>query len=887
MGWSGRGPASPSATPPPSGRAERTAAVRQQEAPTAGRSAPYPWTRRCSEAIILTLACLAPWAFGSVEAWAELVLDLGVVLVAVLGVIDGRGRDRTPSGLFGLPGLALAGLALLALAQATPLPKGVLRLVDPAAAAARSALIPAAPEHVVGDSGPPVALPKATLSLVPEESVRAAARLVAAWILFQCVLGLGGGHAALRRFGVMMSVNAAALALFSLLQALTWHGKIYGLRASPVADAWRTGGPFVGHNPLAASLNLGLGLALGIALSGRGPRRHGAWAWAAYAAGLATVGLLASQSRSGLVGALGAAVILAVAFRRRGIARAGAAVAVVVALAALVFVVLGDSSPYRRMASIMDEAAYADRLEIWAAALRTWAAHPVFGTGLGSFAVATAPAFGNDHGVVFARAENEYLDLLVEGGLLGLGLALAGLVSVFRSSRRALLDAPTPSDRALVAGGLFGLTALAIQSLGDFSPHIPGIAFPAVVLCGHLCSLGLTRRGDSATANVPHRARSLAARMAMAALGLAILVQSFHRARAEARLADSGVPPPGAGMPGAISRDATKPALERMRTALEAALRDRPDWGEGYLRLGMVLLGLYERTAAEWVGESLDDPAFAARLADPLWLHATVHSAPSGDHGWGEEGVGHEPVRRYLAPAARCFLEARRCSPALAAAHARLAGLDYLLVGGEPTAVHAGRALRLAGSDSRVLLLAAQTAAQAGDLELAARGWRRCLEVRETNWEDVADAAATVLDPGQILEWVLPAGGAWPMRFADRLYTHPEDGAVRARYLEATLRRLPGDVGLSKPERLRLEAMARAELGESDRPRALWEEALTLAPSRTAWREEFVGWLVGRGEIEAAHRQAVLGLRLSPEHPGLRRAVLTTAEALARGQSTP
>ncbi|MBX6313618.1 MAG: O-antigen ligase family protein [Isosphaeraceae bacterium] len=849
--------------------------------------APHRWARRCSEAIILILACVAPWAFGSVEAWAELVLDLGIVLVAALGVIAGRDGDWTPNGLFSLPSLALAGLAMLALAQATPLPQPVLDLVDPAAAAARSALIPAAPERVLGDPGVPVALPEATLSLVPEESVHAAARLVAAWVLFQGVLRLGGGHAALRRFGVAMSVNAAALALFALLQALTWDGKIYGFRASPVDDAWRTGGPFVSHNPLAASLNLGLGLALGIGLTAPEPHRRGAQAWAAYAAGLTIVGLVTSQSRSGLVATLGAAAVRALVVRRRGIADAGAAIAGVLALAALLLAVLGGSSPYRRLASLLDASVYADRLEVWAAAIRTWAAHPVLGTGLGSFAVATAPAFGHDRGVVFARAENEYLDLLVEGGVLGLGLALAGLVSVLRSVWRALRAAPTMSDRALVAGGLFGLTALVVQSLADFSPHILGVALPAAVLCGHLCALGDARRGRPAPADVPREAWSLIARLIIAVLGLVLLFHSFHRARAEARLAGSGIPPPGAGRPAAISPSVSKPTLERMRVALEAALRDRPDWGEGHLRLGIVLLGLYERTAAEWVGESLDDPALAARLADPLWLHATVHSAPPSGRGWGEEAIGHEPVRRYLVAAARSFLEARRCSPALAPAHAHLAGLDYLLDGGGATSVHAGRALQLAGSDSRVLLLAAQAAAQAGDLGLAARGWRRCLEVRESNWEDVADAAAVVLDPGQILNEVLPPGKSWPVRFADRLYRHPEDREVRARYLEAALRGLPGDAGLSEPERLRLEAVVRAELGESARPRVLWERALAFEPSRAAWREEFVSWLVERGEIAAAHRHAVLGLRLSPGHPGLERSVLATAEALARGQPTP
>ena len=36
---------------------------------------------------MLTIACMAPWAFGGVEPWAEFGLDLGIALLAILGAI--------------------------------------------------------------------------------------------------------------------------------------------------------------------------------------------------------------------------------------------------------------------------------------------------------------------------------------------------------------------------------------------------------------------------------------------------------------------------------------------------------------------------------------------------------------------------------------------------------------------------------------------------------------------------------------------------------------------------------------------------------------------------------------------------------------------------------
>src|SRR5207247_370360 len=141
------------------------------------------------------------------------------------------------------------------------------------------------------------------LSQDPEATIQTAARLAAAWIVFQMVLELGGGTASLRRFGVAVTINSVLLALFALVQSLTWNGKVYWVRPTPQVSAWFSGGPFICHNHLAAYLNLGLGLALGFLLNPGewGSRRRGDRLWAAYAASVILVGIIASHSRSGLL----------------------------------------------------------------------------------------------------------------------------------------------------------------------------------------------------------------------------------------------------------------------------------------------------------------------------------------------------------------------------------------------------------------------------------------------------------------------------------------------------------------------------------------------------------------------------------------------------------
>ena len=162
----------------------------------------------------------------------------------------------------------------------------------------------------------------------------------------------------------------------------------------------------------------------------------------------------------------------------------------------LFLLALGDASPYiARLSTIVNSTdnAYQIRTEIWRDALRGWREHPWWGTGLGTFGVSAPVFIGHDHGVYVAHAENEYVEMLLEGGCAGLGLALLGLVGIGLKARRAWLAAPTHADRVLVLGASAGIVALAIQCLSDFGLHIPAISLLMVVLCGHLCGLGAER----------------------------------------------------------------------------------------------------------------------------------------------------------------------------------------------------------------------------------------------------------------------------------------------------------------------------------------------------------------------------------------------------------
>ncbi len=225
-------------------------------------------------------------------------------------------------------------------------------------------------------------------------------------------------------------------------------------------------------------------------------------------------------------------------------------------------------------------------------------------------------------------------------------------------------------------------------------------------------------------------------------------------------------------------------ALSEQQISLISALRRAPDWAEGHLRLGLTWLALYQRDAASALAEEVADPATRDALADPLAMHAAAH----GEDARVDRSVFQLlPVRTYLVPATRCFLEARRCDPRLAPVHARLATLDYLVEDGESPSIHARRAMALAGADGATLALAARAAAQAGELKLAAEAWRRVIEADQRAWEKTVDSAVLYLTPEQLLDGVIPAGARLAVEVGARLSTISDGGPVRDTILQRVL----------------------------------------------------------------------------------------------------
>ena len=259
-------------------------------------------------------------------------------------------------------------------------------------------------------------------------------------------------------------------------------------------------GPFVNRNHFAGWMLMAAPLSMGLALGwGERARRRAGSGWrnallrlgthevgqaqlAALALFVMAVALLMTRSRSGLGGLAAATLIAAtVVSRRAGSRRAGSWIAAgLVLLLGAAFIWAGADVADRVAAggSSLDL-----RRRIWHDSAAVLRAFPLAGTGLNTFGAAMLSYQTPPREMHFQEAHNEYLQVLVEGGLLvalpALGAVAALVAAVGRRFRAGRDDGMTWWLRV---GAVTGLSAIALQSMVEFSLQLPGNAVLCVVL---------------------------------------------------------------------------------------------------------------------------------------------------------------------------------------------------------------------------------------------------------------------------------------------------------------------------------------------------------------------------------------------------------------------
>jgi O-antigen ligase len=187
-----------------------------------------------------------------------------------------------------------------------------------------------------------------------------------------------------------------------------------------------------------------------------------------------------SQSRGGMIAVIVEMVFLGIVWMIHFSPRKSATVFVAFCITTALF--LAWVAP-RELGSRITDIHDPERLLIHRDSIRMFLAHPLLGSGFGTFATVFPHYRVFYDGFFIDNAHDDYLELLLETGLLGFGVGVWFLVVLYREGGRNMRLIKNSSIARINAAALAGCTGLLAHSFLDFNLHIPANAALFYVLC--------------------------------------------------------------------------------------------------------------------------------------------------------------------------------------------------------------------------------------------------------------------------------------------------------------------------------------------------------------------------------------------------------------------
>ncbi len=395
--------------------------------------------RAASEQVILFAACVmlafGVIAFGAVQEWAICVLECGAALLFALwaGYQMALGRIRLTNTAM-LPAILLLSLPILQLA-----------------------------------SGRTVYFYATRYQLL---------QWLAFGIFFLVASEVSGNSSARRRMAIGITIFGALYATFAMVQgALAPPDLLYGVVKTHGAGF----GSYTNRNHYAGLMEMLL--PFGLVISTAPTIRWDLRLLAGFGSLVMFASIFVSGSRGGMISILIAVMVFACHYysSRRKTSRAVQAI-FVVAILSSVFVAY---FAYDRVASrSVMEVTDSMRLQIPRDSLRLVAQHPLLGSGLGTFTTVYPQVRSFPTNLFVNAAHNDYVQLAVETGLLGVLCTAAFLFLVFRNALRQLRRTRQDWFSAVSLAAMVGCIALLVHSLFDFNLQIPANAAAFAFLSG-------------------------------------------------------------------------------------------------------------------------------------------------------------------------------------------------------------------------------------------------------------------------------------------------------------------------------------------------------------------------------------------------------------------
>ncbi len=473
------------------------------------------------EILLTGLLVFMPFAFGATEAWSQrVVFVVAAVMAGCLGLktifqksapLLSDVRTGNANRNYHLPYkpqtgfiwsvsyIPLALFLALILLQLAPLPGGLMKQASANTYNLKHSLLADLPQSNTY-----------TLSFYPWAGWCNFRMVLALTVIFIVVINVYRRQCQIRRLLLAISCIGCAVALLALAQIIWSNGKMYWMK--PVTNTVLRSGPFVNPGHFGQFMNLTIAAALGLFMVKIiEPFHHrkttfaefivqvfrwrmrSVWAMALIMV-ICTAMIFISLSRGAMISLLLASVFTLLVMSSIRRLKWHSWLMAVIALGSFMCVLyIGFDAVYNRFASESVIEAVAGRLEISKNLLPLINQFPLAGVGLGAHAV-IYPMLENKAIVANANfAENEYVQMLAETGIIGFMLVITLLLIVIVRYWRCIRNMHGPIRPATLGLG-YGLLAVMIHSFSDFGQRLPANAVLTAILAALIINIAKSNK---------------------------------------------------------------------------------------------------------------------------------------------------------------------------------------------------------------------------------------------------------------------------------------------------------------------------------------------------------------------------------------------------------
>ena len=459
---------------------------------------------------VVFLIGFGPLVFGSVQRGAYTILEAVAFILLLtwfLKIIWDK-KLKFSRLFFLVPLIPFLGLIFL---QLIPFPESVISYISPSTHSIRLLAFPkdTGTLGLVGASEN-LGLGNWPISLYPHATKVELLKIFSYLAVFFVVVNNVNSRSGVLFFLWTLIFFGFVYSVFAIAQKFTWNGMAYWfIRIRPERSPF---GPFINPNHFAGYVEMLIPLAMGLWFSGKRKKDSSEYGFPVLSTrnifssengyqfvlflmcAVMMTALFLSLSRGGMVSVLFSVIAFGIFLRRKNTfgRRIFFTLLFFTFCGILLISWLAYQSVSREIGTLFLGHRVFDqgwRLQVWQKCLVMVQDFPIFGIGLAAFEKVYSTYKPPVPQIIFVFAENDYLQILVETGILGavlVGLAIIGFLIFVGRRFSALRD---PKMIKLAAGGMASGIAIAAHSFFDFNLHIPSNAFQFTIIMGLLVTI--------------------------------------------------------------------------------------------------------------------------------------------------------------------------------------------------------------------------------------------------------------------------------------------------------------------------------------------------------------------------------------------------------------